>query len=135
MVDYEDNSKECLNNVNVALKDGLQQVLLYLEGEAKQRCPVGNGTLRASITTSINDVGEKLVGTVGTNLDYAIYIHQGTGIKAPLGRQDVPWIYYNLKTGEFVSTSGIEPNPFMLDTLNANRTEIAAFLANEMRNA
>lgn len=109
-----------------ATEEGMEKVCLFIEGEAKDRCPTGTGTLRASITYSVEKKDDKIVGYVGSNLDYAPYVHQGTGIYAldGNGRKQVPWTYKDERTGEFVSTYGIEPTPFIQDAIDANRDKI-----------
>jgi hypothetical protein len=52
----------------------------------------------------------------------------GTGLFAEEGgRQDVPWCYQD-DEGEWHSTSGMKPNPFMRPALNENREEIKRIL-------
>ena len=65
-----------------------------------------------------------MVGTVFTPLEYAPYVEYGTGLFAEKGgRKDVPWHYQDDK-GEWHSTSGQKPQPFMRPALNENREEI-----------
>lgn len=53
---------------------------------ARRRAPVDQGTLRASIALEVTEVGGNLVvARIGSNLDYAIYVHEGTGIYGPRG--------------------------------------------------
>lgn len=75
-------------NAEQAMKDAC----MLVERDAKLNAPVGKtGELRNSITSEWN--AEE--GRIGTNLFYAPYVHQGTGIYAINGdgRQDVPWRY------------------------------------------
>ena len=58
--------------------------------EAKRRCPVDEGTLRASITFDVRVEGGRVVGRVGSPLPYAIHVHEGTGIYGPTGRPITP---------------------------------------------
>lgn len=106
-----------------ATEEQMEQVCLFIEGEAKKLCPSTTGTLRASITHDVELDGDKVLGVVGSNLDYAPYVHQGTGIHAlgGKGRQQVPWTFYDEKKGEWVTTDGIEPSPFIQDAIDANR--------------
>lgn len=53
---------------------------------ARRNCPVDKGPLRASLTGEISAVGDVLIGRVGSNLSYAIHVHEGTGIYAGRGR-------------------------------------------------
>ena len=107
----------------------MEQACLVVEADSKKNCPVSDGTLRESITHAVEEDGETVVGYIGSNIDYAPYIHQGTGIYALMGngRKEVPWIYYDSKTGEFVSTEGIQPTPFIQDAVEANRAGILTY--------
>ena len=81
---------------NPQLHDALSKACLVVERGAKEKCPVGDtGILRESITS---EVGER-EGRVGTNIEYGVYVHQGTGIYAVNGdgRKDVPWRYQDAK--------------------------------------
>jgi hypothetical protein len=54
--------------------------------KARRLCPVDEGRLRASLAFELRQ-GENgdLVGRVGTNVEYAVYVHEGTGIYAGRG--------------------------------------------------
>lgn len=56
-----------------------------------------------------------MAGYVGSNLEYAPYVHQGTGIYAKDGnsRKQVPWVYYSEKDGQRHVTKGTKPRPFL----------------------
>lgn len=105
----------------VAVTDAIEKACLLVESEAKQLCPVDDGQLRQSITSElVNDT----TGAVGTNIEYAPYVHQGTGIYAINGdgRQD-RWSYQDAE-GNWHSTIGQAPNPFLERALDNNRKEI-----------
>ena len=51
------------------------ELVLLVEAEAKKRCPVDTGLLRASITPVIESWA---AGYVGTNTHYAPYVEYGT---------------------------------------------------------
>lgn len=108
------------------LKEAMEKACLVVEADAKNNAPSVDGTLRASITHSVESEDDSVIGYVGSNLDYAPYVHQGTGIFALMGngRKQVPWTYYDAKRGEFVSTSGIEPHPFIQEAIEKNRAGI-----------
>ncbi len=61
-----------------------------VESKAKELCPVDNGTLRASITTTVEHTGGDVTVLVGSPLNYALYRHEGTGIYGPRGTPIVP---------------------------------------------
>lgn len=102
------------------LEAGLEKAALIVESAAKQKAPKGNGELRRSITSKV----ENLEGVVYTPLEYAPYVEYGTGLFAENGgRKDVPWNYKDDK-GEWHSTSGMHPQPYMRPALDENRNEI-----------
>ena len=99
-----------------------------VERSAKQKAPKGTGELRRSITSKVDTVGNDVIGTVFTPLEYAPYVEFGTGLFAENGgRQDVPWNYQDDK-GEWHSTSGMHPRPYMRPALNENREQIKRIL-------
>ncbi|MBQ9913536.1 MAG: HK97 gp10 family phage protein [Clostridia bacterium] len=102
------------------LEDGLAKASALVERTAKQKAPKGTGELRRSITSKV----EGLEGIVYTPLLYAPYVEYGTGLFAENGgRKDVPWNYKDDK-GEWHTTSGMPPSPYMRPALNENREEI-----------
>lgn len=99
---------------------GLEKACAIVERAAKQKAPKGNGALRRSITSQVKN----LEGEVFTPLEYAPYVEYGTGLFAEEGgRKDVPWNYKDDK-GQWHTTSGMKPQPFMRPALNENREEI-----------
>ena len=112
-----------LNNMTDESK--IQQQLglacALVERSAKMKAPKDTGALRRSITSKVDG----LTGIVFTPLEYAPYVEYGTGLFAENGngRKDVPWNYQDDK-GEWHSTRGQKPQPFMRPALNENRTEI-----------
>ena len=102
------------------VKENLQKACLIVETAAKKKAPKGVGDLRRSIESKV----EYLEGTVFTPLEYAPYVEYGTGLFAESGgRKDVPWSYQDEK-GEWHSTSGMKPHPYMRPALNENREKI-----------
>lgn len=99
----------------------LRDACLLVEEEAKKRAPVDTGTLRRSITTELH----KDYGEVGTNLHYAPYVEFGTGLFASNhdGRQ-TPWSYQSAD-GEWHTTRGMSPQPFLYPALEDSRKKIA----------
>jgi HK97 gp10 family phage protein len=95
-----------------------------VERSAKEKAPKDTGALRRSITSEVKREGTEIVGTVFTPLEYAPYVEYGTGLFAESGgRTDVPWVYQDDK-GDWHSTSGQHPQPFMRPALNENREEV-----------
>ena len=107
------------------LKQAVNECCLLVERDAKQNCPVLTGELRASITSRVEEDNTTITGTIGTPLMYGNYVEYGTGLFSTngKGRTDVPW-YYQDKDGNWISTSGQQPQPFLIPALNNNREEI-----------
>lgn len=115
----------------VKLERSLGKACLLVERSAKQKAPKGNGALRNSITSRVS--GNE--GVVFTPLEYAPYVEYGTGLFAESGngRKDVPWVYQDDK-GEWHSTSGMKPQPFMRPALLENREKILRILGEGLLN-
>lgn len=110
------------------LEAAMGKACAIVERAAKEKAPKGTGELRRSITSKVNHAGNDVIGTVFTPLEYAPYVEFGTGLFAESGgRQDVPWCYQDDK-GEWHSTSGMKPRPFMRPALNENREQIKRIL-------
>lgn len=111
-----------------ALEQALSKACALVERSAKQKAPKGTGELRRSITSKVSEQEGDLVGVVFTPLEYAPYVEYGTGLFAESGgRKDVPW-HYQDDEGNWHSTSGQHPQPFMRPALEENRTEIVRIL-------
>ena len=109
---------------------GLEKACTIVERAAKQKAPKGNGELRRSITSKVED----MQGIVYTPLEYAPYVEYGTGLFAEEGgRQDVPWSYKD-DEGNWHSTSGMEPQPYMRPALNENRENILRVIKESILN-
>jgi hypothetical protein len=57
---------------------------------AKKYCPVNTGRLRSSIEARLVNYAGGIGVIVGTNVEYAMFQHEGTGIYGPHGRPIVP---------------------------------------------
>jgi HK97 gp10 family phage protein len=102
----------------------LGKAAAIVEASAKQKAPKGDGSLRNSITSKVDG----FQGIVYTPLEYAPYVEYGTGLFAESGgRKDVPWSYQD-DEGEWHSTSGMKPHPYMRPALEENRENIKRIL-------
>lgn len=112
------------NMTDNGLEDALGVACALVERSAKQKAPKDTGALRRSITSRIERTFDEVAGIVFTPLEYAPYVEYGTGLFAEEGgRKDVPWNYQDDK-GNWHSTSGQHPQPFMRPALEENREEI-----------
>ena len=111
------------------VQKALGQACALVEAEAKKKAPKGTGDLRRFISSRVDG----LTGIVFSPLEYAPYVEYGTGLFAEEGngRKDVPWHYQDEK-GEWHSTSGMKPHPFMRPALEENRENIKAILMEEL---
>lgn len=113
-----------------AVNQALGQACALVERSAKQKAPKGTGELRQSITSKV----ENFQGIVYTPLEYAPYVEYGTGIYAEEGgRQDVPWRYKD-DEGNWHTTSGMHPQPYMRPALDENREQIIRLLKEALLN-
>lgn len=120
--------EEVLDAIDIAdpkkIEMALGKACALVERSAKQNAPKDTGALRRSITSKV----ENSEGIIYTPLEYAPYVEYGTGLFAEGGgRKDVPWSYQD-DEGNWHTTSGQRPQPFMRPALNENRAEILRIL-------
>ena len=134
------NEDEVFQKISADLLEGAEKgmtaAVLLIEHDAKENSqPIDNGTLRASITHSVEMEDSNIVGYVGTNLFYAPFVHQGTGIYAieGNGRKEVPW-HYKDEQGNWHSTKGMRPRPFINDAMEENRSKLPDIMLKEVGN-
>ena len=112
-------------NSTEALKKGIGRACARIQADAKQNCVVDTGRLRASIVTEVHIEGNTVVGTVGTNVEYAPYVEFGTGRKGDPSVEHTTkesWVYN--ANGRFYTSHGNEPKPFLYPAFRANRDKI-----------
>jgi phage gpG-like protein len=125
-----------LNSPNGAVAKDLMRRGLLVETQAKRNLGgvggpkrVDTGRLRASISTVLVTRDGKPAVLVGTNVNYARWVHDGTGIYGPAGRPIVPRRAKRLRfrpkgSRKFVyarQVRGMVPNPFLRNALSAAR--------------
>lgn len=116
------------------LESAVGRACLLVERSAKEKAPKGSGDLRRSITSRVDKVGSGVIGIVFTPLEYAPYVEYGTGLFAENGgRTDVPWRYKD-DEGEWHSTSGMKPHPYMRPALYENREQIKRIIKEAILN-
>ena len=112
------------------LEGALGKACAIVEASAKKKAPKDSGDLRRSITSKV----ENNEGIVYAPLFYAPYVEYGTGLFAESGgRTDVPWNYQDDK-GNWHSTSGMKPQPFMRPALYENKEEILRIIKEGLTN-
>lgn len=111
------------------LKQAMGKACALVVGEAVKKIKKGEGTLQRSLQYEVEGSGKDITGVVFTPLEYAPYVEYGTGLYAEdgNGRKDVPWCYQDDK-GEWHSTRGQHPHPFLRPALHENRDNILRIL-------
>lgn len=108
-------------NLSVGLYNALQEAGEIVRKDAVMNCPVQTGRLRGSITSNV----EGNTAEIGTNVDYAPYVEFGTGAKGDKSVAHTTkerWTYYS--GGQFFTTSGHAPQPFLIPALKNNSDKI-----------
>ena len=110
-----------------------------VRNKALRLAPVDQGRLRQSITVEVRAEGGTIVGRVGTNVKYAMWVHEGTGIYAgrgyitPKNAKVLRWPVKNqsgqgrrrYKAGKTANyayakrVKGMKGRPFLRDALDA----------------
>jgi len=113
------------------LLEGLEKALILLESDAKRDCDaIDEGLLRASINHATDENENEIRGRVGTNLEYAPYVHYGTGIYATDGNgRKTGWLFEgdSVKWRGVHFTKGQKPHPFLQSSMDKNRNKLESF--------
>ena len=117
------------------IQTGLQLACIEVQAKAMEKCPKDTDALRQSITYKVEMHDSKGTGTVGSELDYAPYVHEGTGIHSRTGKgrtKDLPWSYQD-ERGEWHTTSGMKPTPFLEEARNESKERVLQILFDAMK--
>jgi HK97 gp10 family phage protein len=66
-------------DVEKALYPSVNKMGLFVQGEAKELCPVDTGDLKQSIICTTVQANNKISSVISTNSDHAPYVEFGTG--------------------------------------------------------
>lgn len=121
-------------------RNAIEKSCRSVEFAAKQNCTGlfnnPTGTLKGSITHEVVEEGNKIVGYVGTNIEYAPYQEFGTGKFAENGDgRKTPWAYTDERTGETVWTAGNKPKPYLRPALRDRRDRVRQILVAAINSA
>ena len=112
------------------IKNGLDKAALRVLTTARQEAPVDDGSLRASIVHEVDVAASQ--ASVGTPLEYAPYVEFGTGLYAANGDgRKTPWSYQD-EEGNWHTTAGQQPQPFLETALETNKKLIRKDFAEEI---
>lgn len=110
------------------MTQAMGQACAAVEASAKKKAPKDSGALRRSIASKVEIEDGNIQGVVYTALEYAPYVEYGTGLFAESGgRTNVPWVYQD-DEGNWHSTKGQKPQPFLRPALNENRKTVVKIL-------
>ena len=119
-----------------AILNNITKACLLVEREAKKNCPIDQGPLRAAMTHDVNIVFGEVIGRIGNTMEYAPYVHQGTGIYAKDGNgRKTPW-KYKAEGGKYAgwhTTKGQKPQPFLENAKISNMAKIQMLLGEGLR--
>lgn len=119
---FRDHSQGAKDAIQQATVRWLFEACILVQGQAILLAPTQTARLKGSIDYQV-DEGE-LVGYVGTNVEYAIYVEFGTGEFAENGRgRKGGWVYKD-PSGEWFFTWGQEPQPYLRPAFRQTRKEI-----------
>ncbi|WP_195515567.1 HK97-gp10 family putative phage morphogenesis protein [Enterococcus dispar] len=119
---FRDHSQEAKDAIQQATVRWLFEACILVQGQAILLAPTQTARLKGSIDYQV-DEGE-LVGYIGTNVEYAIYVEFGTGEFAENGRgRKGGWVYKD-PSGEWFFTWGQEPQPYLRPAFRQTRKEI-----------
>lgn len=100
-----------------------------MQNEARRLAKVDSGRLRSSVTFQVTGTNApQMKGRVGSNLEYALAVEEGTGIYGPKGRPITPVqarvLRFPVKGGRIVfakSVKGRPATPYLRPALQAIR--------------
>lgn len=117
----------------------LEMVGLEAEGDAKLELEndprrIDTGRLRNSISHTVGDDADSgRAAYIGTNVEYAIWVHEGTGkYAAEGGGRQTPWVYVG-EDGKTHFTHGIKPNRFLRNAIEKNGQKYKDIIESEMK--
>lgn len=133
---HHDAIRDLLTSPNGPVAADLLRRGLRVETRAKQNLEGGSsgpkridtGRLRASITTTLVLVNGGPAVRVGTSVEYALMVHEGTGLwgpsHAPIRPRRARFLVFSPDGGEVVfarQVSGMRPNRFLVEAIPAAR--------------
>ncbi|MFM1573027.1 HK97 gp10 family phage protein [Helcococcus ovis] len=97
--------KNSLPNASSELKklmiERVNMATQLVKAKAIEETPSDQGLLRVNMTANVKVDGNSIVGTIGNTLEYAPYVHQGTGKYAKDGKgRSGYWIFVKGSSGK-----------------------------------
>ena len=130
-VEFIDNSGEVKKEFQAAAVRALEKCGLTAEGYAKRLCPVDTGSLRNSISHTVDEA--EPAAYIGTNTEHAPYVELGTGIYYEDGGRPTPWVYQD-DNGNWHWTRGNPAQPFLAPAVKDHQTTYRNIIEDELKN-
>lgn len=139
---------QAIDELTRRMQKGVMDAGLRVEGTAKRLVPKDTNALAHSILFELDESPKKgvvtgHVGVGGGNVNYAIWVHEGTGIhsRTGMGRKDVPWGYIDERaTAEtpdgdpvVIWTDGNEPQPFLEEAYKEEQDSVRKIIARAVK--
>jgi len=123
------------DNIRNYLRRASEKSAFKIEGEAKKRTPVDTGRLRSSIASSLGIVGN-IGAVVSTNVNYAVYVHEGTRPHFPPASSLETWAKRHntnaMTVAKAIARRGTKAHPFMKEGAEASERDIAIYFEDEV---
>ncbi len=130
-------------DVNDTLAPIMARQAKFIQGEAKDLCPVRDGQLRNSIRTTTRKSKYKVTALVHTNTEYAAYVEFGTGkvgeitpvankYPGPLAYKQTKWRARIPDVG-WRYVAGQSAQPFLYPALKNNESKVRDNVVTELK--
>ena len=136
---FIDHRPELNRKLDDAIEKALTAVGAFVQGEAGDELEnsprrVRWGRLKNSVSFRYikkDEHGFPCV-MIGTDVYYAVYVHEGTGVYHPNGRK-TRWRYRSEYDGKWYTTRGMKPNRFLKNACQKNKRQIVEYLRDQIR--
>jgi phage gpG-like protein len=118
---------DAIADIKIKRQQTMELIALFVEAEAKLRAPVKTGDLRRRITHATEHTDTKSTAKIGTNLEYAQAVEEGTNphkIKRKDGKPLRIKINGKWVTVDEVNHPGSKPYPYLHPAIEENIAEI-----------
>ncbi|MCW6664518.1 HK97 gp10 family phage protein [Aerococcaceae bacterium NML191219] len=128
-----DKREEFGRNVEQAMKAAIKAACLHNESAVKLATPVDGGLLRDSNSHRIKKTGDGYEGQVGNPVEYAPFVHDGTGEFSANGKgRKGGWAYVD-DEGKGHFTRGQRPTHFIRDPMRHEKANTKKIIKDTFR--
>ena len=132
--------------LDAELAASMRRIATHVASRAAEAAPTDTGRLRKSIGSEYRREGERHIAMIGTGLEYAPYVHEGTGpavgrppyfpppsaladwARRVLGNEKLAWA-----VARKIRARGTKPRPYLRNALAGSRGFIEAELHEALR--